>query len=182
MGTVFTELIAHLPGDAERRVLATRERAGPVLRDALRSECRLVLRTPEDAQAGRAAAHVPVAVVPALPVSLQRLDIPDDLHALMLLNLYRAPLRQVRDGTLHPQALPRMLAKLDAPPAWMPPDLAMPLASGRRTCWISWTNRNLSRRCSASTRTCWAGIASGAMRSRQRTTASPTPPASNSTK
>ena len=116
-------LIAHLPDDVERRVRATRERAGPVLRDALRAECRLVLRTPQDAEAGRTAVHVPVAVVPALPVSLQWLDVPDDLYALMLLNFFRTPLRQVRDGTLHLQTLPRMLREVDAPAAWMPPDL-----------------------------------------------------------
>lgn len=49
----LTDLIARVPSEVETKVRRVRERARPALQQALRSECRVLLRTAEESQQSR---------------------------------------------------------------------------------------------------------------------------------
>ena len=53
MPIMLADLIARVPSEVEAKVRRVRDRIRPALQEALRSECRLVLRTPEDAANNR---------------------------------------------------------------------------------------------------------------------------------
>jgi hypothetical protein len=94
----LTDLIARVPAAVEAKVRRVRDQAGPGLREALRSECRLFFRTPAETEQGRAGAQVPVEVVPGYPLVLEEMTFPDDLERIMLLGRYRGLLEKARDG------------------------------------------------------------------------------------
>lgn len=63
----LTDLIARVSPEIETRVRRVRDQTRSVLQEALRAECRLVMRTPEEAASGRGGAQVPVEVAPGHP-------------------------------------------------------------------------------------------------------------------
>lgn len=75
-----------------------RDQARPAVQDALRAECRLVLRTAEETELKRAGAQVPIEIAPGYPAALKDIQFPNDIARIMLLGRYRAPLEQARDA------------------------------------------------------------------------------------
>jgi len=65
-----TDPTARVPAEVEGRVRRVRDQTRSILQDALRAECRLVLRTPEEAGVKRAGAQVPAEVSPGHPAVL----------------------------------------------------------------------------------------------------------------
>ena len=99
MSDDLTSLFSLLPINAEKSVQKTCDRTGPILRKALRSECRLVMRTPEETNRKLPGARVPVKVEHGYPSDLEyvKMRLPPDFFRL--LSEYRAALRNVEDGT-----------------------------------------------------------------------------------
>lgn len=95
----LTDLIARVPDEVETRVRRVRDQARSVLQEALRTECRLVMRSPEETGDNRHGAQVPVEVVPGHPAVLKDITFPDDLKLIMLLSRYRAILEEAQSGT-----------------------------------------------------------------------------------
>jgi hypothetical protein len=98
MPIMLADLIARVPSEVEAKVRRVRERARPALQEALRAECRLVLRTPEDSANNRPGAQVPIEVEPGYPVVLEHIQFSDDFGRIMVLGRYRALLQQARNG------------------------------------------------------------------------------------
>jgi hypothetical protein len=96
----LTDLIARVPADVEAKVRRVRDKARPIVQEALRAECRLVFRTPEESEQNRPGAQVPVEVAPGYPVILQEIMFPDDFERIMLLGRYRVLLEKARDGPI----------------------------------------------------------------------------------
>ncbi len=94
----LTDLIARVPADVETKVKRARDRNRSVLQEALRSECRLVMRTSDEGEDNRSGAQVPVEVAPGHPAILEDVTFPDDLERILLLGRYRASLEQARAG------------------------------------------------------------------------------------
>jgi hypothetical protein len=98
MPIMLADLIARIPSEVEAKVRRIRDRVRPALQEALRAECRLVLRTPEDAANNRPGAQVPLEVEPGYPVVLKHVQFSDDLARIIVLGRYRALLEQARNG------------------------------------------------------------------------------------
>ena len=94
----LTDLIARVPAEVETRVRRVRDQIRPIVQEALRAECRLVLRTPEETEQKRPGAHVPVEVEAGYPVVLDQIAFPDDFDRIMVLGRYRSLLEQARNG------------------------------------------------------------------------------------
>jgi hypothetical protein len=94
----LTDLIARVPAEVEARVRRIRDQVRPIVQEALRAECRLVLRTPEETEQKRSGAHVPIEVEPGYPLVLRQISFPDDFDRIILLGRYRSLLEQTRNG------------------------------------------------------------------------------------
>jgi hypothetical protein len=70
MPTKLTDLVARVPAEVEGRVRRVRNQVRPIVQEALRAECRLVLRTPEETEQKERGAQVPIEVDPGYPVVL----------------------------------------------------------------------------------------------------------------
>jgi hypothetical protein len=97
MSILLTDLLERVPKEVEGRVRATRDRARNVLRDAIRAECRLAMRT--DAEDGGATAQVPIEVLPGYPEALKALSFPNELRHVLLLTRFRRSLAEAASGT-----------------------------------------------------------------------------------
>ena len=97
MAIKLTDLIAHIPREVETKVQRIRDQSRPAVQDALRAECRLMMRTPEETEQKRSGAQVPVEVVPGYPLALEKIEFPADISRILLLGRYRTPLEQARD-------------------------------------------------------------------------------------
>ena len=75
MGQELTSLLAFVPSDVAETVRKTRNRTRALLQEALRSECRLVMRTAEETDQKLAGARVPVEVEAGYPVELETVKI-----------------------------------------------------------------------------------------------------------
>lgn len=92
------DLIARVPAEVEGRVKRVRDQARSTVQEALRTECRLSMRTSDEADENRAGAQVPVEVAPGYPAILTDLTFPDDLELILLLGKHRSALRQTSTG------------------------------------------------------------------------------------
>lgn len=97
MPILLTDLLKRVPKEVEERVRATRDRARTVLRDAIRAECRLSMKT--DAEDTGASAQVPIEVMAGYPEILTTVRFPDDLQHILLLTRYRRSLIEAASGT-----------------------------------------------------------------------------------
>jgi hypothetical protein len=95
----LTELLDRVSPLVEGRVKRVRDQTRSILQEALRTECRLAMRTPEDAEEHRAGAQVPVEVLPGYPVILEKVTFSDDYQRIMLLGKFRPALEQASTGT-----------------------------------------------------------------------------------
>ena len=94
----LADLIDRVPAGVETKVRRARDQAQPAVREALRAECRLMFRTPEEFEQKRPGAQVPIEVAPGYPVVLEKIEFPDNFERIMLLGRYRIQLEQARDG------------------------------------------------------------------------------------
>lgn len=115
----LTDLIARVPTEVEAKVKSVRDQTRSVLQEALRAECRLVLRTPDEAAENRPGAQVPVEVSPGHPAVLKDVMFPDDLERIMLLGRYRAFLEQARGGATGLLRLREELSRRRDPDGWI---------------------------------------------------------------
>jgi hypothetical protein len=98
MAIRLVDLIQRVPAEVESKVKHARDHARSVLQDALRAECRLVMRTPGEAKDNRTGAQVPVEVAPGHPAFLAEITFSDELELVLLLGRYRSDLRNVGEG------------------------------------------------------------------------------------
>lgn len=96
----LTDLINRVPAEVKGRVKRVRDQYRAVLQEALRAECRLVMRTPEEIEEGRGGAQVPIEIAPGHPAVLADVEFPDDLELVLLLSRYRSALQQLAAGAL----------------------------------------------------------------------------------
>lgn len=98
MAIAVADLISRVPPEAEERVRRVRDQMRATVQDALRSECRLVMRTAEEQAEHRQGAQVPVEIAPGHPAVLDRLILPDDMDMALRLARYRPALEQAKCG------------------------------------------------------------------------------------
>lgn len=98
MPVKLKDLISKVPENTATKVRATRDRARPAIQEALRAECRLVLRMPSETDSHRPAIQVPVSVSAGYPTSLEKIEFQDEASFLIFLSRYRPFFEQVNDG------------------------------------------------------------------------------------
>jgi hypothetical protein len=132
----LSDLIAQVPSTVEQKVRQMCDQARSVLREALRAESRLFMRTPEEAAQNHPGARVPVEFAPGCPAILRTIDFPDDFDRIMLLNRYRNSLEQSQRGT---PGLIRLAEELgqrpDGATTWVQPGILDSLQAIR--AWVS---------------------------------------------
>ena len=96
MPVLLIDLLERVPKGVEGRVRAARDRARSVLRDAIRAECRLAMRT--DADDAGVSAQVPIEVSPGYPEALRDVTFPDELLHVLLLSRFRRSLAEAASG------------------------------------------------------------------------------------
>lgn len=133
----LTDLFARVPPEVEARVRRARDQARPAVQEALRAECRLVLRTAEETEQKRPGAQVPIEIAPGYPAVLKEIEFPDDIERIMLLGRYRAPLEQTRD------AMPGLLQLRDALVRRNEPEPLLAATVPQLQSVAAWTNRLL---------------------------------------
>ena len=114
----LADLIGRVPADVEEKVRRVREQVQPAVREALRAECRLMFRTPEESEQNRQGAQVPVEVAPGYPAVLKDVQFPDDLQRVMLLGRFRTSLEQARSSAPELLKLRDVLSRLADPGKW----------------------------------------------------------------
>lgn len=119
MPIMLSDLIERVPPAVEERVRRVRDQVQPAVREALRAECRLMFRTPEEAEQKRPGGQVPVEVAPGYPAVLKDVQFPDDFERIMLLGRYRASLEQARDGASELLRLRDELLRRPEPDKWV---------------------------------------------------------------
>lgn len=120
----LTDLIARVPREVEARVRRMRDQARPTIQDALRAECRLEFRTPEEMVQNLPGAKAPVGIAEGYPAVLHKIDFPDDFERVILLGRYRAVLEQAVRSTSGLVELRRQLLRQPAPEKWVLADEA----------------------------------------------------------
>lgn len=117
MTVSLSELLARVPESVKHRVLQTRNQARAVLRDAIRSECRLSMRN--DSEEGGVAAQVPIELEEGYPIELGEILLPADLLQIQLLIKHRKSLIEAARGTSGLLELRGELEVLSGDPAWI---------------------------------------------------------------
>jgi hypothetical protein len=115
----LTDLIARVSPEVETKVKRVRDRTRSVIQEALRTECRLAMRTPEDAEANRPGAQVSVEVAPGHPAVLKNVVFPDDFERILELGRHRAALEQASAGVTGMQDLRVEFLRRPAPEQWV---------------------------------------------------------------
>ena len=129
MPVQLIDLLERVPKEVESRVRAARDRARSALRDAIRAECRLAMRT--DADDTGAAAQVPIEVSPGYPEALRDVTFPDELLHVLLLSRFRRSLAEAASGTEGLLQLHDALVKLPNGDDWTQIDPAEISNTGR---------------------------------------------------
>ena len=122
MPVLLIDLLQRVPQEVEDRVRATRDRSRNALRDAIRAECRLAMKT--DAEDTGASAQVPIEVAAGYPDSLRNLSFPDELRHILLLTRYRRCLIEAASGTAGLLQLHAALQRLPNSGEWVDVDAA----------------------------------------------------------
>lgn len=94
----LTDLVERVPADVEDRVKRVRDRSRSVLQEALRAECRLVMRPHTETENREPGAQVQVEILPGHPAVLNNIEFSDELERILLLGRYRASLEQTVSG------------------------------------------------------------------------------------
>ena len=98
MTIALDDLLAQVSPEVEETVRQTQQKALDLLQRAMRNECRLVMRTPDEQQEGLPGARVPVEVVPGYPECLRGFRFPDNYARVLLLSRHRRALENCRGG------------------------------------------------------------------------------------
>lgn len=122
MPILLIDLLGRVPKEAEDRVRVTRDRARNVLRDAIRAECRLSMKT--DAEDTGSLAQVPIEVAAGYPEVLRTVKFPDELRHILLLTRFRRSLAEAASGTAGLLQLHAALRPLPNSDAWTDVDPA----------------------------------------------------------
>lgn len=115
----LTDLLRRVPAEVETEVKRVRDQTRSTLQEALRTECRLVMRTPEDTEENRAGAQVPVEVAPGYPAVLEEITFPGELECILLLSRYRLGLEQAKSGAKSLLLLREELLRRPNPERWL---------------------------------------------------------------
>ncbi len=115
----LTDLISRVDGQVEARVRRVRDQTRSVLQEAIRAECRLVMRTPEELEKNQPGAKVPVEIVAGHPHDLEDVTFPDDFEQIMLLGRYRRSLEEAQYGALGLLTLRGELSRRPDPEKWI---------------------------------------------------------------
>jgi hypothetical protein len=132
MAIKLTDLIERVPREVESKVQRICDDAGQTVRDALRSECGLVMRTQEEKEQKRPGAQAPVKVTAGHPLALEQIAFPSDIMRILLLGRYRTALEQARDCVPALLELHGDLAGLTGPAKGTAPANAADLQSAGR--------------------------------------------------
>lgn len=98
MAIRFAELVGRFSDNVGYDVERVRDQARPVLQEAMRGECRLVMRTAEEAESLLPGARVPVELAPGHPVNVGQVTLSDSAKVANLLGRFRDSLRDVARG------------------------------------------------------------------------------------
>ncbi len=122
MPVLLTDLLKQVPRKVEDRVRAVRDRSRSLLRDAIRAECRLTMKSEAEELGG--SAQVQIEVAPAYPEALRHLTFPDQLQQILLLARYRCSLAEAESGTTGLLQLHAGLRELPQGDEWARVDIA----------------------------------------------------------
>lgn len=98
MAIRLTDLLERIPVEVKDEVRRTLAKNRSIVQEALRTECRLVMRTAEEADENKPGGHVPVEIATGCPTVLKNIAFPDEYEVILLLGRYRNALEQSRDG------------------------------------------------------------------------------------
>jgi len=94
----LTDLIEKVPAEVEGRVKRVRDQTRAAIQEALRAECRLVLRNADETEVKGRGSQVPVDIKPGYPAILKDIQFSDDLELVILLGRYRTVLEKANTG------------------------------------------------------------------------------------
>jgi hypothetical protein len=112
------ELLDKVDRGVEAKVRGTRDRARNVLREAMRSETRLTMRSNDEGDEKTHSAQVPIEVSPGCPEGILHLSFPDDLLPILELAGYRNSFASVATGITELIEANKMLLRLTGGPKW----------------------------------------------------------------
>lgn len=112
MTILLTELLKRVPDKVEKKVRTTLDQNRSALQAALREECRLSLRTPEETKERRSGAQVPVDIALGYPDVLSGIPIefPGEIEIFKILSGYRKALKESKEGVGELRELLRVLS------------------------------------------------------------------------
>ena len=92
MPILIRDLIARVPVEVEEIVKNIQKQNRATLQDALRKECRLLMRTPEASEGDGSGAKVPVFVETGYPAILDEIEFPDNFDLI----IFPFPVKKIR--------------------------------------------------------------------------------------
>ncbi len=120
--TTLAELVLRVPQGVQKRVKDTKDQLRSPIQDALRAECRLLLRTPEEAAMRRGVAQVPISVDPAYPNVIASMEFSESADIIMLFGRNRKILEQTKVNGPMLQELSAALTQLPQAGRWVFPE------------------------------------------------------------
>jgi len=120
MTILLSHLLDRVEPAVEAQVKRALSRSRTVVRDALRTECRLAMRSSDEADERGTMAQVPIEVVPGYPVALASISFEDDLRHVLLLSRFRMALAQAAVGATGLIELHGEMRRLPNADRWAP--------------------------------------------------------------
>lgn len=114
----IAELLDNVDEGVEAKVRGTRDRARNVLREAVRSETRLTMRSNDDGDEKAHSAQVPIEVSSAFPEGIRNLSFPDELRPILHLAGYRNSFASASTCIKELIEANQMLLRLTGGPQW----------------------------------------------------------------
>jgi hypothetical protein len=119
MAIRLTDLLERIPVEVRDDVRRTLAKNRSIVQEALRTECRLVMRTAEEADENKPGGHVPVEIATGCPTVLKTVTFPDEYEVILLLGRFRNALEQSRDGVKGLLQLREFLARRPSLSQWV---------------------------------------------------------------
>jgi hypothetical protein len=108
----LSDLLGKVPPHFKETVRSVRDRQRSVVQELLRSECRLVFRTAQEADENESGAQVPIEIAAGFPAVLATVRFEDDFRRTLLISKCRTDLEYLKRATPKAAALRAELTAL----------------------------------------------------------------------
>lgn len=136
MSIHFADLLKQVDPEVERRVRETRNRTRSILQEAVRTDCRLVMKSSAESGHNASVAQVSIEIAPGYPAVIEQISFEDDLAPILLVGRFRESLERTVAGLDGVVDLHNELSELPNAAQWVQVDEQTVRAVGEWAAWL----------------------------------------------